>query len=101
MRVKHQLHACRDSLMVAVRAAQQATSPDPQVLKTLRACHDMIEQLEAAPTDASSVQIDLALTVVTQALVEFGRKPDPAPAVLGAVRNAVDLLQRLRTEFPA
>jgi hypothetical protein len=85
--------------MVAVRAAQRAAPPDQQVLKALRACQDIIERLEQSATEVSAAQVEMALSVVTQALLELGRRPTPAPAVLGAVRNAVDRLQRLRTDF--
>jgi hypothetical protein len=85
--------------MTAVRAAERAAAPDQQMLATLRACQDVIERLEQGATEVTAVQVDLALSVVTNALVEFGRKESPAPAVLGAVRNAVDRLQRLRTEL--
>lgn len=101
MSVKSQLHACGDALMVAVRATQRAATPHAQNLKTIRACQDVIERLEQSAAEVSAVEIELALNVVTQALVDLGRQPAPVPAVLGAVRNAVDRLQRLRTEFPA
>jgi hypothetical protein len=60
----------------------------------------MVEQLGKSESDLKAVQIDMALTMVTQALIELGRQPHPAPAVLGAVRNAVDRPQRLQAEFP-
>ena len=100
MSVKSQLHACADALMVAVRAAGRAAVPDPRVLATLRACQDIVERLEQSSTDVSTAQVEMALSVVKQAAVEFGREPAAAPAVLGAVRNAVDRLQRLLTELP-
>jgi hypothetical protein len=99
--IKSQLHATGDSLMVAVRAAQRAPTPDQHILKTLRACQDVVERLEQSAVEVNAVQVEMALSVVMQALIEFGRQENPAPAVLGAVRNAVDRLQRLRTEFPA
>jgi hypothetical protein len=100
MTIKSQLHATGDSLMVAVRAAERAPDPDQHVLKTLRACQDIIEKLEQSAGEVRAVQVEMALTVVQQALIEFGRQEHPAPAVLGAVRNAVDRLQKLRSEFP-
>jgi hypothetical protein len=98
MTVKSQLHACVDSLMVGVRAAQRAAEPDPRVLATLRACLDVVERLEQSAAHVSASQLELALGVVKQAVVELGRNPAPAPAVLGAARNAVDRLQRLHAE---
>lgn len=100
MTVKSQLHACGDSLMVAVRVAQRAAVPDPRVLATLRACLDVVERLEQSSAEVSASQIEIALGVVKQAIVEFSREPAPAAAVLGAVRNAVDRLQRLHGELP-
>jgi hypothetical protein len=102
MSVKSQLHACSDALMVAVRAAQRAAMSQAPSLKILRACQDLIEQLEQSATEVSVVEIEMALNVVTQALVELGRQqPAPTPAMLGAVRNAVDRLKRLSAEFSA
>src|SRR5258706_4478510 len=101
MTVKSQLHACGDSLMVAVRAAQRAGTPDVQNLKTLRACQDIIERLEQSATEVSAVEIELALSVLTQASIELGRRQAPARTVLRAVRNAVERLERLRTDFSA
>lgn len=101
MTVKSQLHSCGDSLMVAVRAAQRAAVPDRRILATLRACQDIVERLEQSSTEVRADQVDMALGVVKQAAVEFGKEPAAAPAVIGAVRNAVERLQRLRTELPA
>ena len=100
MTVKSQLHACSDSLMVAVRAAGRAATPDPRVLATLRACQDIIERLEQSSAVVSPEQVEMALGVVKQAAVELGGDMLVAPAVLGAVRNAIDRLQRLRAELP-
>jgi hypothetical protein len=87
--------------MTAVRAAERARVPDAQVLATLRGCQDVIERLEQGAQEVGTTQIDMALTVMTHALVEFGRQESPQPVVLGAVRNAVDRLKRLRGEFSA
>jgi len=100
MSVKSQLSACGDSLMVAVRAAGRAAAPDPRVLATLRACQDVVERLQQSSAAVSADQVEMALGVVKQAAVELGREPQVAPAVLGAVRNAIDRLQRLRAELP-
>jgi hypothetical protein len=101
MTAKGQLHACVDSLMVGVRAAERAAVPDPRVLATLRACLDVVERLEQSAADVTASQLVIALGVVNQAVVELRRAPALAPAVLGAVRNAVDRLQRLHAEHSA
>jgi len=102
--VKSQLHACCDSLMAGVRAAERAAErtddTDPRVLRTLRACQDVVERLERSSADVTEMQVEIALGVVKQAVVDL-TAGSAANAVLGAVRNAVDRLQRLRDELKA
>jgi uncharacterized membrane protein YoaK (UPF0700 family) len=75
--------------------------PDPRVQARLRVCLAVVERLEQSATDVSASQLMIALGVVNQAVVELRRGPAPAPAVLGAVQNAVDRLQRLHAEHSA
>lgn len=101
MTTKSQLHACVDSLMVAVRTAERGVVPDSRVLETLRACLDVVEGLEQSSAGVTASQVEMALGVVKQAAVEFRGEPVAAHAVLVAVRNAVDRLQRLQAELNA
>lgn len=96
---KSQLHACADALMAGLRAAERAEVPDPRILATLRACLDVVEHLEHWATDVDASQVATALEVVERAAVEFGSEPVAAHAVLVAVRNAIDRLQRLQVEL--
>ena len=84
----------------AERAAERTDDPDTRVLRTLRACQDVVERLERSSVDVTVMQVDIALGVVKQAVVDL-TAGSAANAVLGAVRNAVDRLQRLRDELKA
>lgn len=108
MTVKSQLHACVDALMAGARAAERAAElaaereeePDRRVPATLRACLDVVERLEHSSVDVTVMQVDIALGVLKQAAVELAARPVPN-AVPGAMRNALDRLQRLRDELNA
>jgi hypothetical protein len=99
MSVKGQLNACGESLMIGIRRVQRSAAPDEQTLTTLRACLDVVERLERSAGEIVADQVDMALAVVTKASQELGQGATIAPAVTGAVRNAADRLQRLRSEL--
>lgn len=98
MTVKSQLHACVDSLMSGLKAAERAAEPDPRVLATIRACLDVVERLEHSSKDVTVFEVEIALKVVKQAALELSRDPI-ANTVKVTVRNAVDRLERLRDEL--
>lgn len=82
----------------AERAAERTDDPDPRVLRTLRACQDVVERLERSAVDVTLPQVEIALGVVKQAIVDLTAS-SATNAVIGAVRNAADRLQKLRDEL--
>lgn len=99
MSVKSQLNACGESLVIGIRRAERSALTDQRALSALRACLDVVERLERVSGQVVATQIEMALAILTQASRELSLEPVTAPAVVGAVRNAADRLQRLRTEL--
>jgi hypothetical protein len=101
MSIKGQLHACSESLLTALKAAERTGDPDPNVMRILKACQDITERLEQSADDVTAAHLDMAASVLANGLVELGRQENPIGPVLGAVRKALDKLQRLRAEGDA
>ena len=100
MSVKGQLNSSRDFIMAGMRAAARGTVPNDQAVKHLRACIDLIENLEAQSLAVTSDEVETTLKVMHTAAGEL-EQDESAAAVLAALRNAIGRLQSLRTEIAA
>lgn len=98
MSVKGQLNATRDFLMAGIRASARGAKPNEQAGKLLRACLDLVEQLERQSENVTTAEVEMTLGVMHTAASEL-EQDDSASAVLAALRNAVGRLQSLRTEI--
>ena len=97
MSVKGQLHTCRDVLLVAMRKAERFERETS--VNVLRACLDLVEHMEHTADKVTQNEIDLTLKVFNQALKDVDDKSPVAPALIGAVKNAIGRLESLRTEI--
>lgn len=95
MSMNSRITACRDALIIAMRAAERAS--DVRSVALLRACLDVVEYLEQQPS-ATIESTDTAVTILQRADAEFETAPPRTPAVRAALRKAVDRLQRIRQE---
>ena len=98
MSVKGQLNATRDFLMAGIRASARGAKPNEPAGKLLRACLDLVEQLERQSENVTTAEVEMTLGVMHTAALEL-EQDDSASAVLAALRNAVGRLQSLRTEI--
>jgi len=99
MSVKGQLHACRDVLMVAMKKAEKFEKTP--AVKLLRACLDLVEHMEHAGEKAGLAELEMTVTVLTQASKEIDDKSHIAPALIAAIKNAIGRLESLRSEIGA
>jgi hypothetical protein len=98
MSAKSQLNACGESLMIGIRLMERAVARDPAALSTLRACLDLVERLERSSANLDVTHVETALAAVTQTSNDVN-VPTTSSAVLAAIRNAADRLNRLRSEL--
>jgi hypothetical protein len=91
MSINSRVIACRDALIVAMRAGERAG--DSRSVALVRACLDVVEYLAHQPTTTTIDSIDTALNVLQRADVEFETDPPRTPAIRAAVRKAFDRLQ--------
>jgi len=91
MSFNSRIRACRDALIVALRAAERAA--DERALTLVRACLDIVEYLEHQPA-ATDENAQMALSVLERADAELVTVPARTPAVRAALRKALDKLQR-------
>src|SRR5882672_9105220 len=99
MSTKGQLTACRDFLMVGMRASLRGATPHEASQKNIRACLDLVEQLVRQSENVRAPEVETTLNVLTRAAAELDADEASATAVLSALRNAVGRLQLLRTEM--
>ena len=99
MSVKGQLTACRDFLMVGMRASARGSVPNETAAAVIRACLDLVEQLVRQSENVTAAEVETTLNVLTRAAAELEADEASATAVLSALRNAVRRLQLLRTEI--
>ena len=99
MSVKSQLTACRDFLMVGMRASARGAVPHDASAKNIRACLDLVEQLVRQSENVRAQEVETTLTVLTRAAAELDTDESSPPAVISALRNAIGRLQALRTEM--
>ena len=98
MSIKGQLNATRDFLMAGMRASARGSTPNEQAGKLLRACLDLVEQLERQSDKLTSAEVEVTLSVMHTAASEL-EQDESASAVLAALRNGIGRLQSLRTEI--
>ena len=99
MSVKGQLTACRDFLMVGMRASARGAVPHDASAKNIRACLDLVEQLVRQSENVRAQEVETTLTVLTRAAAELDSDEASPPAVISALRNAIGRLQALKTEM--
>jgi hypothetical protein len=99
MSIKGQLNSTRDFLMAGMRASARG-KPNEEAGKLLRACLDLVEQLERQSENVTAAEVEMTLGVMHTAASEL-EQDDSASAVLAALRNAIGRLQTLRTEITA
>jgi hypothetical protein len=99
MSTKGQLTACRDFLMVGMRAAGRGSVPNESAAAVIRACLDLVEQLVRQSESVTSAEVETTLNVLTRAAAELEADEASATAVLSALRNAVGRLQLLKAEM--
>jgi hypothetical protein len=99
--VKGQLHACRDFLLVGMRAAARGSTPDEQAGRVLRACLDLVEQMVRQSESVTATEVETTLAVLNRAESELDQSDGSPNAVLASLRNAIGRLQLLRTEIAA
>jgi hypothetical protein len=99
MSVKGQLTACRDFLMVGMRASARGSVPNETAAAVIRACLDLVEQLVRQSESVTSSEVETTLNVLTRAAAELEADEASATAVLSALRNAVGRLQLLKAEM--
>src|SRR5437870_13880896 len=99
MSVKGQLTACRDFLMVGMRASARGSVPHEQAAKNIRACLDLVEQLVRVSENVKAPEVETTLNVLNRAAAELAADETSPPSVVSALRNAVERLQSLRSEI--
>jgi hypothetical protein len=99
MSVKGQLTACRDFLMVGMRAAARGAVRHEQSEKNIRACLDLVEQLVRQSESVKTPEVETTLNVLNRAAAELDADESAPPAVVSALRNAVGRLQSLKAEM--
>jgi hypothetical protein len=101
MSVKGQLTACRDFLMVGMRAAARGAAVHEASEKNIRACLDLVEQLVRVSENVKAPEVETTLNVLNRAAAELSADETAPPSVVSALRNAVGRMQSLRTEMTA
>jgi len=101
MSVKGQLTACRDFLMVGMRASARGAVPHEASARNIRACLDLVEQLVRQSESVKAPEVETTLNVLNRAAAELDTDEASPPAVISALRNAIGRLQALRTEMAA
>jgi hypothetical protein len=101
MSVKGQLTACRDFLMVGMRAASRGASVHEQSEKNIRACLDLVEQLVRQSENVKAPEVETTINVLNRAAAELAADETAPPSVVSALRNAVGRMQSLRAEMTA
>ena len=99
MSTKGQLTACRDFLMVGMRASARGAAPHEASAKNVRACLDLVEQLVRQSENVRVPEVDTTLTVLTRAAAELDTDEASPPAVISALRNAIERLHSLKAEM--
>jgi hypothetical protein len=99
MSVKSQLTACRDFLMVGMRASERAGVHHEQSEKNIRACLDLLEQLVRSSENVKGPEVETTLNVLNRAAAELDADEASPPAVVSALRNAVSRMQALKSEM--
>jgi hypothetical protein len=99
MSVKGQLTACRDFLMVGMRASARGATPHEASAKNIRACLDLVEQLVRVSENVKAPEVETTLNVLTRAAAELDTDESSPPAVISALRNAIGRLQALKAEM--
>ena len=99
MSTKGQLTACRDFLMVGMRASLRGATPHEASQKNVRACLDLVEQLVRQSENVRAPEVDTTLNVLTRAAAELDADESSPPAVVSAFRNAIGRLQSLKVEM--
>src|SRR6476661_938795 len=99
MSVKGQLTACRDFLMVGMRAAARGAIRHEQSETNIRACLDLVEQLVRQSENVKAPEVETTLNVLNRAAAELDADESAPPAVVSSLRNAVGRLQLLRSEM--
>ena len=101
MSVKGQLNACRDFIIVGMRAAERGSTPNEQAGKVLRACLDLVEHLVRQSENVTAAEVETTTSVVERAVSELDDETAATTAIVAALRNAIGRLQSLRTEIAA
>jgi hypothetical protein len=99
MSVKSQLTACRDFLMVGMRAAARGAVRHEQSEKNIRACLDLVEQLVRQSENVKAPEVETTLAVLNRAAAELAADETAPTSVVSALRNAVGRLQSLKAEM--
>jgi hypothetical protein len=99
MSVKGQLTACRDFLMVGMRAAARGAVKHEQSEKNIRACLDLVEQLVRVSENVKAPEVETTLNVLNRAAAELAADETSPPSVVSALRNAVGRMQQLKAEM--
>jgi hypothetical protein len=99
MSVKGQLTACRDFLMVGMRASARGATPHEASATNIRACLDLVEQLVRVSENVKAQEVETTLNVLTRAAAELDADESSPPAVVSAFRNAIGRLQSLKNEM--
>jgi hypothetical protein len=99
MSTKGQLTACRDFLMVGMRASLRGAAPHDASQQNIRACLDLVEQLVRQSENVRAAEIDTTLNVLTRAAAELDADESSPPAVVSSLRNAIGRLQSLKAEI--
>jgi len=93
MSMNSSVKSCRDTLIVAMRAAERAS--DRRSIDVVSACLDVVEYLAHQPT-ATIDSVDTALNVLQRADAEFESQPPRTQAIKAAFRKAVERLKEIR-----
>ena len=99
MSVKSQLTACRDFLMVGMRAAARGAVKHEQSEKNIRACLDLVEQLVRRSENVKLPEVETTINVLNRAAAELAADESSPISVVSALRNAVGRMQTLKAEM--
>jgi hypothetical protein len=99
MSVKSQLTACRDFLMVGMRAAARGEAVHEQSEKNIRACLDLVEQLVRQSENVKLAEVETTINVLNRAAAELAADESSPVSVVSALRNAVGRMQTLKAEM--
>ena len=99
MSVKGQLHTCRDVLLAAMKKAERFEREVS--VKVIRGCLDLVEHMEHTADKVTQNELDVTLRVLNQAVKDVDDKSAVAPALVGALTNAIGRLESVRTEITA